>query len=94
MFDEEYFDEFYAKLNDIVNSAFNLGEVYDQSKIVRKILRSMVKWLIGWHVWLMDELHIRKSWRHVRRIRKVRRCMSTRVNAIDGQTSQVLQITE
>ena len=30
----ESFDEFCAKLNDIVNSAFNLGEVYDQPKIV------------------------------------------------------------
>ena len=37
----ESFDEFYAKLNDIVNSAFNLGEIYDQPKIVRKILRSL-----------------------------------------------------
>ena len=34
-------DEFYAKLNNIVNSAFNLGEVYDQPKIVKKILRSL-----------------------------------------------------
>ena len=34
----EYFDEFYAKLNDIVNFAYNLGEIYDQPKIVRKIL--------------------------------------------------------
>ena len=25
----ECFDEFYAKLNDIVNSAYNLGEIYD-----------------------------------------------------------------
>ena len=41
MADDETFDEFYAKLNDIVNSAFNLGEVYDQPKIVRKILRSL-----------------------------------------------------
>ena len=30
MFDDESFDEFYAKLNDIVNSAYNLGEIYDQ----------------------------------------------------------------
>ena len=37
------FDEFYAKLNDIVNSAYNLGEIYDQSKIVRKILRSLTE---------------------------------------------------
>ena len=29
MSDDECFDEFYAKLNDIVNSAFNLGEIYD-----------------------------------------------------------------
>ena len=41
--DDESFDEFYAKLNDIVNSAYNLGEIYDQPKIVRKILRSMTK---------------------------------------------------
>ena len=34
----ESFDEFYAKLNDIVNYAYNLGEIYDQPKIVRKIL--------------------------------------------------------
>ena len=35
------FDEFYAKLKDIVNSAFNLGESITESKIVRKILRSL-----------------------------------------------------
>ena len=33
-----YNDKFYAKLNDIVNSAYNLSEIYDQPKIVRKIL--------------------------------------------------------
>ena len=43
MFDDESFDEFYAKLNDIVNSANNLGEIYDQPKIVRKILRSLTE---------------------------------------------------
>ena len=43
MSDNECFDEFYAKLNDIVNSAYNLGEIYDQSKIVRKILRSLIE---------------------------------------------------
>ena len=43
MFEDEPFDEFYAKLNDIVNSAFNLGEIYDQPKIVRKILRFFTK---------------------------------------------------
>ena len=43
MSDDETFDEIYAKLNDIVNFAFNLGEVYDQSKVVRKILRSLIE---------------------------------------------------
>ena len=43
MSDDESFDEFYAKLSDIVNSAYNLGEIYDQPKIVRKILRSLTK---------------------------------------------------
>ena len=43
MFDDEFFDEFYAKLNDIVNSAYNLGDIYDQPKIVRKILRSLTE---------------------------------------------------
>ena len=41
MSDDESFNEFYTKLNDIVNSAYNLGEIYDQLKIVRKILRSL-----------------------------------------------------
>ena len=43
MSDDESFDEFYAKFNDIVNYAFNLGEIYDQPKIVRKILRSLTE---------------------------------------------------
>ena len=43
MFDDESFDEFYAKLNNIINSAYNLGEIYDQPKIVRKILRSLTE---------------------------------------------------
>ena len=43
MSNDESFDEFYAKLNDIVNSAYNLGKIYDQPKIVRKILRSLTE---------------------------------------------------
>ena len=43
MSDDEYFNEFYAKLNDIVNSAYNLGEIYNQPKIAKKILRSLTK---------------------------------------------------
>ena len=42
MSEDESFDEFYAKLNNIVNSTYNLGEIYDQPKIVRKILRSLI----------------------------------------------------
>ena len=41
MKEDETFDEFYAKLMDIVNSAFSLGECIAESKIVRKILRSL-----------------------------------------------------
>ena len=29
MSDDEWFGEFYAKLKDIVNFAYNLGEIYD-----------------------------------------------------------------
>ena len=41
MEEDESFDEFYAKLKDIVNSAFNLGETIPKSMIVRKVLRSL-----------------------------------------------------
>ena len=43
MEEDESFDEFYAKLKDIVNSAFNLGETIPESKIVRKVLRSLLE---------------------------------------------------
>ena len=42
MDDDETFDEFYAKLKDIVNFAFNLGEKILEPKIMRKILRSLL----------------------------------------------------
>ena len=41
MEEDESFDEFYAKLKDIVNSAFNLGKTILEPKIVRKVLRSL-----------------------------------------------------
>ena len=41
MEEDESFDEFYAKIKDIVNSAFNLGETIPKPKIVRKVLRSL-----------------------------------------------------
>ena len=43
MDEEEAFDEFYAKLKNIVNSTFNLGEKIPKPKIVRKILRSLLE---------------------------------------------------
>ena len=43
MDDDELFDEFYAKLKDIVNSAFNLGETIPEPKIVRKLLKSLLE---------------------------------------------------
>ena len=43
MKEDESFDEFYAKLKDIVNSTFNLGETIPGPKIVRKMLRSLPK---------------------------------------------------
>ena len=41
MEEDESFDEFYAKLKDRVNLAFNLGETIPKPKIVRKVLRSL-----------------------------------------------------
>ena len=41
MEEDESFDEFYAKLNDMVNLAFNLGKTIPEPKIVRKVLRSL-----------------------------------------------------
>ena len=41
--EDESFDMFYAKLKDIVNSTFNLGETILEPKIVRKVLRSLLE---------------------------------------------------
>ena len=41
MEEDESFDEFYAKLKDIVNSTFNLRETILEPKIVRKVFRSL-----------------------------------------------------
>ena len=43
MQEEETFDEFYTKFMEIVNSLIGLGEKMDESKTVRKILRSLPK---------------------------------------------------
>ena len=39
--DNESFDDFYAKLKDIVNSSFNLEETILEPKIMRKVLKSL-----------------------------------------------------
>ena len=41
MGDDEAFNSFYGKLNEIVIAKFNLGENIEDSKVVRKILRSL-----------------------------------------------------
>ena len=41
MEEDESFDEFYAKLKDIVYLTFNLGKTIPEPKIVRKVLRSL-----------------------------------------------------
>ena len=41
MEEDESFDEFYAKLKDIVNLTFNLGETIHEPKIMKKVLRSL-----------------------------------------------------
>ena len=41
MEEDELFDEFYAKLKNIVNSTFNLGETIPKPNVVRKVLRSL-----------------------------------------------------
>ena len=43
MEEDESFNEFYAKLKDIVNSVFNLGETILEPKIVRKMLKSLLE---------------------------------------------------
>ena len=47
MEEDKLFDEFYAKLKDIMNSAFNLGETIPEPKIVRKVLRSLPERFCG-----------------------------------------------
>ena len=44
MEENELFHEFYVKLKDIVNSAFNLGETILEPKIVRKVRRFLPEW--------------------------------------------------
>ena len=41
--EDESFDSFYSKLNEVVVSKFHLGEKMEDSKLVRKILRSLLE---------------------------------------------------
>ena len=41
MSEDESFDSFYSKLNEVVIDMFNLGEKTEDSKVVKKILRSL-----------------------------------------------------
>ena len=41
MSEDESFDSFYGKLNEVVFGKLNLGEKIEDSKVVRKILRSL-----------------------------------------------------
>ena len=41
MSEDESFDSFYGKMNEVIIRKFNLGEKTEDSKVVRKILRSL-----------------------------------------------------
>ena len=43
MCEDESFNSFYGKLNEVVISKLNLGEKTEDSKVVRKILRSLLE---------------------------------------------------
>ena len=43
MSEDESFDSFYSKLNEVVIGKFNLGEKTEDSKVVRKIFRSLLE---------------------------------------------------
>ena len=43
MSEDESFDLFYGKLNEMVIGKLNLGEKMEDSKVVRKILRSLLE---------------------------------------------------
>ena len=49
MEEDESFDEFYAKLKDIVNFVFNFGETIPEPKVVRKVLGSLLE-RAGWQL--------------------------------------------
>ena len=38
---DKLFDSFYGRLNEIINAKLNLGEKIEDTKVVRKVLRSL-----------------------------------------------------
>ena len=57
----ESFDKFYAKLKDIVNLAFNLGETIPEPMIIRKVLRSLFE---RFH----DKITVIEEWKDIDKI--------------------------
>ena len=43
MGDDESFDSFYGKLNEIIIAKLNLGEKIEDAKVVRKILKPLLE---------------------------------------------------
>ena len=43
MSEDESFESFYGRMNEVIIKKFNLGEKTENSKVVRKILRSLPK---------------------------------------------------
>ena len=43
MSEDKSFDSFYGRLNKIVNAKLNLGEKIEDTKAVRKVLRSLLE---------------------------------------------------
>ena len=43
MSEDKSFDSFYSMLNEVVIDKFNLGEKMEDSKVARKILRSLLE---------------------------------------------------
>ena len=62
MEEDESFDEFYAKLKDIVNLTFNLGKTISEPKIVRKVLRSLPERFHAKITTIEESKDIDKNW--------------------------------
>ncbi|XP_075655010.1 uncharacterized protein LOC142625202 [Castanea sativa] len=68
---DKSFDSFYGKLNEVVIGKFNLGEKTEDSKIVRKILRSLLESFCAKVTAIeeskdLDEIKVQKSSRLLR----------------------------